>query len=275
MTSINELLQGVFYGEEFWFILIRMGICIAAMLLMLGILRGLKYRTNHPDHIYLRYIYKILKAVIWVIGITSALAQIPVFESLIATLLASSGILALGVTLAAQESLGNLVNGFMISIFKPFEVGDRIHLINGKVTGKVEDITMRHTVLRSSTNSRIIVPNSTINKDLIENSHFQDEKSLGYIDACITYDSDLELACSIVANAVTGDPDYIDTNDPKPVILVRALGPFGIDLRANMWTNDIDSNFIACSNARARIRKEFEKNGIHFATNSSSGPSST
>jgi small-conductance mechanosensitive channel len=174
------------------------------------------------------------------------------------------------VGLAAQESFGNVINGMMITMFKPFEVGDRVQLIKGNITGYIEDITLRHTVIRTFVNSRVIVPNSAINSDMIENSNFLEGRASSFVDAVITYDSDMELAQSIMSRVVTHHPDYDDARPANqrgaPVkVYVRELGLYGVALRISMWTSSIDNNFDACSDVRQEIKKEFDKNGIKFA----------
>ena len=232
--------------------------------------RAAKIKWNNKIHY--RFINHILNILIYVIGIVSALDQIPNFNQAFATLLAGSGIAALTIGLAAQESLGNLINGLVISASKPFEVGDRVRLIGGNITGYIEDITMRHTIVRTFMNSRIIVPNSVINKDMIENSNFLEERASGFIDTTITYDSDMELACEIIANVIGGHPDFVDTRSseqmdmPKVNVFVRGLSIYGVELRSSMWTASINNNFRACSEVRRQIKLAFDKGGIRFAS---------
>ncbi|MCL2361859.1 MAG: mechanosensitive ion channel family protein [Defluviitaleaceae bacterium] len=200
-----------------------------------------------------------------------ALNWIPAFSTVVTAILAGSGILALTIGLAAQESLGNFFNGLFISVSRPFEVGDRVHLINADITGFIEDISIRHTVIRTLTNSRIIVPNSIMNKELIENSNFCTPQAAAFIDVIITYNSDVNVASEIIARVIGTHPDFVDTrteeqkeNTPMVPVLVRALGLYGVELRARMWTAEI--NFIANSDVRKSILREFEAAGVRIAS---------
>jgi small-conductance mechanosensitive channel len=207
--------------------------------------------------------------VIWAAGIMVSVSWLPFFSEAAVALLAGSGIAALTIGLAAQESLGNAFNGLFISIFKPFEVGDRIHLVNANITGFIEDITLRHTVIRTFMNSRIIIPNSVINKELIENSNFCNPQASSFIDVIITYDSDVELACEIMARVLGEHPAFVDTRKdlslPKVPVFVRSLGLYGAELRASMWTETILNNFAACSDVRKKIIEEFENENIKIS----------
>jgi len=253
----------------------------------------------------------ILSAIIATIGSIIALNWIPAFSTVVAALIAGSGILALTIGLAAQESLGNAFNGLFLSVSKPFEVGDRVHLVNADITGFIEDISIRHTVIRTLNNSRIIVPNSAMNKELIENSNFCNPQAAAFIDVIITYDSDLNKACEIMAQVIGNHPDFVDTRPPdkleaaqawldnlkltnsdldglnpealinnldeppvsdlespapKVPVLVRALGLYGIELRASMWTATISNNFAAASSVRKGILHQFKAAGVRIAS---------
>ena len=129
-----------------------------------------KLQINNKIHI--KFLKNILIAVVWIVAITSIASQFTVFSSLAKTILAGSGILAAILGLAAQESFANIISGIMISLFKPFDIGDRIKIVGDDTAGFVEDITLRHTVIRTYMNVRIIIPNSTMGAAKIENSTY-------------------------------------------------------------------------------------------------------
>ncbi|MCL2839479.1 MAG: mechanosensitive ion channel family protein [Defluviitaleaceae bacterium] len=224
------------------------------------------------DTIHLKFIKNVLSIIIWMVGVIFALSHLPYFSDVAMALLAGSGIAALTIGLAAQESLGNAFNGLFISIFRPFEVGDRIHLINANITGFVEDITIRHTVIRTFMNSRIIIPNSVMNQELIENSNFYNAQASAFIDVIITYDANVSQASEIIAQVIGNHKDFVDTRtdeqketDPKVPVFVRALGLYGVELRASMWTATIGQSFAACSEVRKAILQDFKDAGISIS----------
>ncbi len=235
-------------------------------------LLGVLFKRWRRERILANFLFNTLKAMVVLAGGLSILSQIPQFNGAFATLLTGSGIAALAIGLAAQESLANAINGIVLTISKPFDVGDRVHLMSGSITGFVENITLRHTVVRTFINSRIIIPNSVINKEMIENSDFTEERASAFIDAVITHDSDLELACQTMADVIGAHPDYVDprepgdTKSPRVAVYVRALSVFGVELRASMWTRTVAINFLACSDARRALKLAFDEAGIKFAT---------
>ena len=231
------------------------------------------WRKISQVNIHQKFIKNVLSTIIWLAGIVLALSNFNWFNNFAGALLAGSGIAALTIGLAAQESLGNAFNGLFISLSKPFEVGDRIHLINSNITGFIEDITIRHTVVRTFTNSRIIVPNSLISKELIENSNFFDAKASSFIDITITYEADIKKACHIMAETISSHPDFIDprseeakaNNQPLVAVFLRNIGLHGAELRASMWTENVSNNFAACSDVRKEIVAKFREENIEIA----------
>ena len=228
-------------------------------------------KVKWRDKLHLRQLYNILHTLIYVAGFIIMVSQIPGMNDVFQTFLVGSGIIALAISLGAQESLGNFINGIVLSASKPFEVGHRITLVKGNITGYVEDITMRHVIIRTFMNSRVIIPNSVINKDMIENANYIENRAAGFLDVIITHDSDFEGAVKIIAQAVEDHPNYLGprvepgAERPKVRVFVRALSVLGVELRATVWTESIDSNFLTCSEIRRDIKLAFDAAGIKFA----------
>ncbi|MCL2527136.1 MAG: mechanosensitive ion channel family protein [Defluviitaleaceae bacterium] len=264
--------QYVLTGEAFYWIAIRVAAVLLITVLATRIFRAIWFRWG-KNTIHRKFIGNIISALITVIGTIFALILIPAFSTVVTALVAGSGIIALTIGLAAQESLGNAFNGLFISVARPFEVGDRVHLINADITGFIEDISIRHTIIRTFTNSRIIVPNSIMNKELIENSNICNPQASNFIDVIITYDSDVDKAMEIMAQAISSHPGFVDTRSseakettPVVPVFVRALGLYGVELRASMWTATVATNFAACSDVRLAILRDFEVARIRIAS---------
>lgn len=175
--------------------------------------------------------------------------------------------------LASQESLGNVVAGILVSLFKPFDIGDKVILRNNNISGFIEDINLRHTIIRTIQNSRIAIPNGVISKELIENYQLIDQRSSNFIDVGITYESNVQLAKVELARIIDEHPLSLDmrseedkkNNLPRTRIYVNNLGDSSIILRGSVWTKDINDNFIACSDIREQILLDFKEKGIDIA----------
>ena len=243
-------------------------VLIICATLLVGLLHRVLYKRVSPKHLFWLFLNSIIQGLIYLIGLILAVSMIPQLSRLSTTLLAGSGIIALVVSLSAQESLSNIVSGLFISLFRPFNVGDRIKLVSSGVVGHVESITLRHTVIKTLTNTRITVPNSVMNKEIIENSNLVETIASYYVDVSISYESDVDRARAIMADIVGSHPLYVDVRkdkrEEKVPVLLRAFESSGIALRARVWTKTVDDNFKACSDIRVELLRRFKKEGIEI-----------
>ena len=88
-----------------------------------------------------------------------------------------------------------------ILVFRPFRVNDVIEIGTG-TKGVVEEITLRHTIIRNYENRRIIIPNAIISEETIVNSNLIEEKIKKHIEFGISYESNVDLAKKIRNNFV-------------------------------------------------------------------------
>jgi len=224
--------------------------------------------TNPTNYLFMRHT---TVAMIYIIGLGLAFYQLPQFRTIASGLLTSAGIFAVAIGLASQQALSNIVGGAFIVIFKPFKVNDRLMI--GTRTGVVEDITLRHTVIRDFENRRIIIPNSVISNEVIVNSDFSDEGICRWVELTITYDSDLDLAKQIITEVVTAHPLLIDRRKPEqleagaPLVPVRVLNltELGVHLRAWAWSKDTADSFLLSCEVLEEIKKRFDQTDIELA----------
>src|SRR5690606_31175988 len=138
--------------------------------------------------------YSFIKNAISFIVYTAAIIvifySIPKLRTLGTTLFAGAGIIAAIFAFASQQAFSNIIGGIFIVIFKPFRVGDWVNIAN-QYTGIVEDINLRHTVIKDFENRRIIIPNSVISSETIVNSNVEDDKICKHIPFSISYDSSI------------------------------------------------------------------------------------
>ena len=121
----------------------------------------------------------------------------PSLRALGTTIFAGAGIFAAIIGFASQQAFSNIIGGIFIVIFKPFRVGDLIE-IGVASKGTVEDITLRHTVIRDFENKRIVIPNSAISSETILNSHLKDGRINRRIEFRVFLDTDIDRAIEII-----------------------------------------------------------------------------
>ncbi len=227
------------------------------------------YLKNDPTKY--NFVGHFVSALIYIIGFSFAVISIPQLKTVATSLLAGASILALGVTFASQQALSNIVSGIFIVIFKPFRVNDRL-IIRDTLTGVVEDITLRHTVIKNFENRRIIIPNSVISNEMITNSDLGDEKICRFLDVGISYDSDIDLAKQIMFEEVRKHPDYFDVRKPEdiekgnPEVTVRlvSLGDSSVNLRAWVWSENSAKSFVMYCEILENVKKRFDGEGIEI-----------
>ena len=219
--------------------------------------------------------YKFLKYVttsfIYVIGAILAALAFPGLKGIAQTAVGGAGILAVIIGVASQEALANLVGGFFIIIFKPFQVSHIIKVTDTMV-GEVMDITLRHTVIRNYQNKMIVIPNSIINKEKVINYNLGETTCCQWIELGISYDSDIDLAKEIIRSECEVHPNLIDrrtmieikNKDPKVVVRVISLDDSSVTIRGWAWAKDFPSAFTMKCDLLESIKKRFDKEGIEI-----------
>ena len=199
------------------------------------------------------------------------LSSIPEFHSLGTALFAGAGVFAAIIGLASQQAFSNIINGVFILIFRPFRVGDVIET-SDKQKGVVEEITLRHTIIRDYDNRRLIVPNSIIGQEKIVNSDITDDFICQRIRFGISYDSDVDTAIRIIREEIAKHALLVDHRsaedlaEGKPLVLVRvvAWADSSITLQAYAWVNGNDNGFALQCDVYYSIKKRFEQEGIEI-----------
>lgn len=258
----------MFENFDIW-ILLRIGIICMFSFLSLKIIN--KTFKKHDKRIHMKFLKSFLQVLVGIISIVCILNNFEGFQKFSDTILTSSSLLVVVLGFAFQTSLSDFIAGIFISVFKPFEINDRITLKSSNIAGTIEDITIRHTVIKTFTNSRLIIPNSIMNQEVIENNHMTDTKSSNFMDVQVSYDTDLDLAKKVLKDCIESHPETINPDGEKTngytVIFVREFAESGIYLRGSVWTENIDINFRVCSEIRENIIKEFRKYKIEIPYN--------
>lgn len=152
-------------------------VLIAAILIALGVVLSwvvrrlvgetLRHdRSERIDEITLSFLSRLSVLAIWILLITLYAHIVPVLHRLGTALLAGVSIVSVIVGFAAQTTLGNLVAGISLVLYKPFRRGDRLQVLaptKGQFEiGEVEDISLGYTVLRTDDGRKIIIANGTM-----------------------------------------------------------------------------------------------------------------
>ncbi|WP_224448835.1 mechanosensitive ion channel family protein [Haloprofundus salilacus] len=200
----------------------------------------------------------LMAAVVWVLALAVGL-MLAGFGTVIAALGVFGGALALAVGFAAQDLLGNFVAGIFILKDKPFEVGDWIEV--GDITGRVEDIDLRVTRVRTFDNERITVPNGELANNPLKNPVAYDRLRQQFVFG-IGYEDDIDQAKAAILNEVGRIPEVLD--DPAPDIRVTELEDSYVGLNTRFWVDNPNrSDFVRVqSDVVQNVKERLDAEGI-------------
>ena len=241
---------------------------LAVMVVLIKLVDLIFLPLRKRNSMLVAFVKAVLKVMLLVTFGMRIVSLIPFLQDFASQILMSSSLIVVVLGFVFQEGLTNIVHGFIISVFHPFKIGDRITVsVDGeKITGYVQAITARHTVLQNVVNSaHVIVPNAKMDMSIVNNSYF-DKTSLSsnFLDLEITYESNLEKAIALIERAVETHPLVAAAREAKSItdpvaVMVRDLARDGIELRAVVVTQTVEENFAACSDIRRFLVHSFMK----------------
>ncbi|MFW5940081.1 MAG: mechanosensitive ion channel family protein, partial [Halolamina sp.] len=172
-----------------------------------------------------------------------------------------SGALALAVGFAAQDLVGNFVAGVFIIKDKPFEVGDWIEW--NDMSGRVEEIDLRVSTVRTFDNERITVPNGDLANNAITNPVAYEKLRQKFVFG-VGYDDDIGLAREAIVEELRAVDGVL--TDPAPDTRVTELGDSAVGIQARFWIDDPDrGDYVAVrSEAVQQVKERFDAEGIEM-----------
>lgn len=269
LENINQWGKGTLFKYGFLETIIIMLIfviitLIIKRLLNKSILRHIKVNTP--------FTLRIVKIILYTMMIYACLSLLTPFDSVLSKVWGSAGILAVVFGLAAQEAMGNFVNGMLISAFKPFKIGDLVKINNGEYEGYVKDISLRHTIIQTYENTKVVIPNSIMNKAVLENVSSTGNVKGNFLEFDISYESDIDLAIAIIKEEVLKHPNFLDHRSDEekaasvePVIVrFTRFNDSSITLRTTVYSPTNAEGVALLSDLRIAVKKHFDQAGIEF-----------
>jgi MscS family membrane protein len=189
------------------------------------------FKTNASlDEQLFPFFQRVLLILLSAIGIITILSH---FNINITAMVTTLGIGSLAVALAAQNTLEDTINGFMIMLDRPYRIGDRIELLDLDTWGDVVDIGLRSTRIRTQDNRMVVVPNSQIGKSLVVNYAYPNDQYRLQIHIGIAYGSDIEKARQVMIDAVR-DVDGVLQDRPVEALFLE-FGDSALIFRVRWW----------------------------------------
>jgi len=201
---------------------------------------------------FLTSLINILLTVLLLITIINILG---INNSSFIALFASIGI-ALGMALSG--TMQNFAGGVMILLFRPYKIGDYIQAQGQE--GTVKSIQIFSTVLITSDNKTVYVPNGGLSNNIIVNFNNQNTRRIEWLIG-VDYGTDYDKAKSIIQSILSSDKRIL--NDPSPYIALKSLSESSVDILIQAWVKRPDY-WDVYYDINEKIYKIFEINGINI-----------
>lgn len=223
----------------------------------------IKKTTSKLDDVVFPLFRRALKYSILIIVLLMSLQTLGIQ---VTAALAGMGIAGLAISLAAKDTLANIIAGIFIIVDQPFTVGDRIEIWNApkgtSTWGDVIDIGLRSTKIRTTDNIVIVIPNAEIAKRDVINYTAISPKIRIRIPVGISYESDLKKAEEIMLKIAKETKGVL--SKPEPKVIVKEFGESSIDLELRVWIENARERRNITSEISRRIKEEFDKHGIEI-----------
>ncbi|HEY7435411.1 MAG TPA: mechanosensitive ion channel domain-containing protein [Methylomirabilota bacterium] len=172
-----------------------------------------------------RLMVRVVRLVVLLFALVIALDK---FGFQIAPLVAGIGVAGLGIGIALQGVLSNVIAGLTIIFTKPFRVGEHVEVVGMK--GDVHTIELFSTTLLHPDRSRIIIPNRKIVGEILHN--FGNTRQI-HLAVMVPHGSDLAAVLALAREVVAANPRVLA--DPAPVVGVAQLELAGVRVGVNPW----------------------------------------
>ena len=215
--------------------------------------RMLERRNVEPTiKSFLKSFVNILLVTLLIITVVSTLG---VNTTSLAALLASAG---LAVGMALSGNMQNLAGGLILLFFKPYKVGDFIEAQG--VSGIVKAIQIFHTILTTTDNKELFIPNGPLSSGNITNYTKNDLRRVDFTIS-VEYGTEVEKVKEVTLELLQQDERIMQ--DPAPFIAVKELANSSVDFTLRVWTK-ASEYWNVFFDTNERIYAEFNKQGIKF-----------
>ena len=235
MEDLTKIMQTTLGGYSLGHILsavLTLLVCLVAVRLLLKLAKRLLDRSKRLNDRLRQIILTAVKVVLYVLtGIITAGALGLNTSSLTALV----SVVTLGVTLAAEDVLGNVAGGLVILSSHPFNIGDEIE-VSG-TTGIVREITLNHTRIETFDGQFVMQPNKELSASRVINYTAMGRRRV-VRKITASYDAPTEQVKAACLEAVAATPNVLPS--PAPVVYLTDYGSSAIEYSVRCWTKTED-----------------------------------
>ena len=204
----------------------------------------------------------ILRAAVWMGGLYLAMSELGIE---LFGLLASLAVFSLIIGLAMQQTLGNIVNSFMLALDQPFEVGDRIE-VEGYL-GSVASVGILSTKILTHEENLVVIPNnSLVNSTVINHARGGGDgvgRRISLVqDIGVGYGEDIDHVKYTILKLMRECPYVL--SKPEPRVLLIELGEYAKTFRMFGWVEDYSDEYVARDWLLKNVDEVFDVEGIEI-----------
>ena len=202
------------------------------------------------------------RLLVWVLAFLAYAHLIPGLQDLGGAGLASVGVVSVVVGMAAQNTLGNLISGVSLVLYRPFHLGDhlQVNAPGGVETGVVENISLGYTFLRTGDERRLVIPNSLMASQTLINLSMSSQPVPCVVAITLEHDADVDKARQILLEAARQHPTALGT----PACRITNLSGAGVTVTLTAWAvNPLAAPDMKCDLLEA-VKKQLDKAGIEI-----------
>jgi small-conductance mechanosensitive channel len=174
------------------------------------------------------------------------------------TVVGGTGLIGLAVGIAFRDITENFLASIFLSVQRPFETGDLIEVAG--VTGYVQQLNVRTTILMTLDGNLVQVPNASVYKSNLRNFTTNANRREDFVVG-IGYDDSIGEAQEIARKVLADHPAVL--NDPEPSVLADSLGASTVKLRVYFWLDGREHSWLRVRSSVIRLVKlAFQQHGI-------------
>ena len=269
VTQTIDMLKGMTVEDAFSFILKSLtdfawDIFIAILIFLVGrwIIR---YIDKILNKVFVRkeveislagFIRSFVKGALYVVLVITLVKKVGVDTSSFVALLASAGV-AIGMALSG--TFQNFAGGILIMLLRPFKVGD--YILTQGFEGTVKEIRLFNTLMSTTDNKQITIPNSNIINNVINNSSAETRRRID-LNVTISYGDDYDVARAALLDIVNAD-SRIEQDPNPPYIALSSLGDSAVNVLVRVWVPSTEY-WSVYHGLNEKIYKQLPEKGIHF-----------
>lgn len=264
VLEVSERLEGVLkslieHSAELGFAIIKAVIVFVVGRMIINLLnklvKNILIKRNFDPSVK-SFVSSLVNVTLTILLIISIVGALGVQTTSFAALLASAGV---AVGMALSGNLSNFAGGLIVLLFKPYKVGDFIDY-QGQ-SGTVREIQMFHTILKTTDNKVIYIPNGSLSSGVIVNYSNQQTRRIDWVFG-VDYGTDYDHVKQVLETILAKETRILQEPD-KPFIALTALADSSVNILVRVWVKSEDY-WSVYFDMNKTVYEVFNKEGINF-----------